>query len=164
MGGSFSNFNRHFTYVTTHSPTLPSLYLRHSSFSNPSVASPTSSSFSNPSFASPTSQDFHLCQLASRPWNLRGCLHQKQIHFLFPRHLRCHSKARHLCCHPKHLKCSTFLMISMLFQAAETQCAKYVWFSTLRLIVHGATGWRLNRMAIRVSYSVLVHGATPKLM
>ena len=33
---------RHFTYVTTHSPTLPSLYLRHSSFSNPSVASPTS--------------------------------------------------------------------------------------------------------------------------
>ena len=33
---------RHFTYVTTHSPTLPSFYPRHSSFSNPSVASPTS--------------------------------------------------------------------------------------------------------------------------
>ena len=33
---------RHFTYVTTHSPTLPSLYPRHSSFSNPSAASPTS--------------------------------------------------------------------------------------------------------------------------
>ena len=32
---------RHFTYVTAHSPTLPSLYLRHNSFSNPSVASPT---------------------------------------------------------------------------------------------------------------------------
>ena len=32
----------HFTYVTTHSPTLPLLYLSHSSFSNPSVASPTS--------------------------------------------------------------------------------------------------------------------------
>ena len=32
---------RHFTYVTAHSPTLPSLYLRHSSFSNLSVASPT---------------------------------------------------------------------------------------------------------------------------
>ena len=31
----------HFTYVTAHSPTLPSLYLRHSSFSNPSVALPT---------------------------------------------------------------------------------------------------------------------------
>ena len=66
-----------------HSPTFPSLYLRHSSFSNPSVALPTSqhilhplhhftfvtahsqtlpslylrhSSFSNSSFASPTSQ------------------------------------------------------------------------------------------------------------
>ena len=43
-----------FTYVTTHSPTLPLLHLRHSSFSNP--------------FASPTSQDFHLRHLASRPW------------------------------------------------------------------------------------------------
>ena len=61
----------HFTYIITHSPTLPSLYLRHSSFSNPSFASPTSqpphsptltsldlchSSFSNPSAALPTSQ------------------------------------------------------------------------------------------------------------
>ena len=44
---------RHFTYVTTHSPTLPSLYLRHSSFSNPS-------------FASPTSQALHLIHLASQ--------------------------------------------------------------------------------------------------
>ena len=33
---------RHFTYVTAISLILPSLYLRHSSFSNPSVASPTS--------------------------------------------------------------------------------------------------------------------------
>ena len=59
---------RHFTYVTVHFPTLPSLYLRHSSFSNPSFASPTSqalhlihlanqqSSFSNLSVTSPTSQ------------------------------------------------------------------------------------------------------------
>ena len=72
-----------FTHVTAHSPILPSLYLRHSSFANPSVASPTSqlilqpfrrftyvtahsptllslylrqSSFSNPSVASHTSQ------------------------------------------------------------------------------------------------------------
>ena len=100
---------RHFTYVTSHSPTLPSLYLRHNSFSNISVASPTSqlcsfsnlsvtsltsqvilqpfcrftyvtahsptlpllhlrhSSFSNPSFASPTSQALHLIHLASGP-------------------------------------------------------------------------------------------------
>ena len=41
---------RYFTYVTVHSPTLPSLYLRHSSFSNPSsfsklfVTSPMSES------------------------------------------------------------------------------------------------------------------------
>ena len=33
---------RHFTYVTAHSPTLPSLYLRHSSLYNLSVTSPTS--------------------------------------------------------------------------------------------------------------------------
>ena len=72
-----------FTNITAHSPTLPLLFLRHSSFSNPSVASPTSqlilqpffrfsyftahsstlpspylrhSSFSNPSVASSTSQ------------------------------------------------------------------------------------------------------------
>ena len=62
---------RRFTYVTAHSPTLPSLYLRHSSFSNPSVASPTSQLILHPSFASPTSQDFHLRHLASRPcWKL----------------------------------------------------------------------------------------------
>ena len=46
---------RRFTYVTAHSTTLPLLYLRHSSFSNPS-------------FASPTSQVLHLCHLASCPW------------------------------------------------------------------------------------------------
>ena len=43
---------RHFTYVTTHSPTLPSLYLHHSSFSNPSVASPTSQFILQPFFRS----------------------------------------------------------------------------------------------------------------
>ena len=31
-----------FTYITAYSPTLPLLYLHHSSFSNPSIASPTS--------------------------------------------------------------------------------------------------------------------------
>ena len=44
---------RRFTYVTAHSPSLPLLHLRHSSFSSPS-------------FASPTSQALHLIQLASR--------------------------------------------------------------------------------------------------
>ena len=33
---------RHFAYVTAHSPILPSLYLRQSSYSNPSFDSPTS--------------------------------------------------------------------------------------------------------------------------
>ena len=49
--------------VTAHSPTILPLYLRHSSFYSPCVASPTSwalhlrhSLFSNPSLASPTSQ------------------------------------------------------------------------------------------------------------
>ena len=46
---------RRFTYVTAHSPTLPLHHLRHSSFSNPS-------------FASPTSLALHLRHLASRPW------------------------------------------------------------------------------------------------
>ena len=36
---------RHFTYVTAHSPILPLLHLRHSSFSNPSFASVTSQVF-----------------------------------------------------------------------------------------------------------------------
>ena len=41
---------RHFTYVTAHSLTLPSLYLRHSSFSNPSFASSTSQLILQPFF------------------------------------------------------------------------------------------------------------------
>ena len=45
---------RRFTYVTAHSPTLPLLHLRHSSFSKTS-------------FGSPMTQDFHLRHLASRP-------------------------------------------------------------------------------------------------
>ena len=45
---------RRFTYVTVHSPTLPSFHLRHSSFYNSSVASPTS-------------QALYIRHLASRP-------------------------------------------------------------------------------------------------
>ena len=61
---------RHFTYVTTRSPTLPSLYLRQISFSNPSVASPTSqlifqkffrfSYFTSSRAHSPTFPSLHL--------------------------------------------------------------------------------------------------------
>ena len=45
---------RRFTYVTAHSTTLPPLHLRHMSFYNPSVASPTS-------------QALHVLHLANRP-------------------------------------------------------------------------------------------------
>ena len=41
---------RRFTHVTVHSPTLPSLCLRHSSFSNLSVASPSSQLILQPIF------------------------------------------------------------------------------------------------------------------
>ena len=47
---TFSNLFCHFTYITAHSPTLPSLYLRHSSISNPSVDSPTSQFILQPFF------------------------------------------------------------------------------------------------------------------
>ena len=47
---------RRFTYVTAHSPTLLSLYLRHSSLSNLSFASPMSHRI------------FTYHHLASRPW------------------------------------------------------------------------------------------------
>ena len=60
-GWRFSSLLR--IQTAPHSPTLTSLYLRHSSFYSPSVASPTSqalhlrySSLSNPSAAVPTSQ------------------------------------------------------------------------------------------------------------
>ena len=45
-----------FSYVTAHYPTLPLFYLRHSSFSNLSVALPTSQLIIQPFRASPTSQ------------------------------------------------------------------------------------------------------------
>ena len=65
MSRAHSQPFRHFTYVTTHSPTLPSLHLRQSSFSNPP-------------FASPTSQALHLRHLASRPWT-RVSIHVRHL-------------------------------------------------------------------------------------
>ena len=49
----------HFIYATVHSTTLPPLHLRHMSFYNPSVASPTS-------------QALNVFHLASRP-RIGGC-------------------------------------------------------------------------------------------
>ena len=92
---------------SAHSPTFSLLHLHHSSFSNPSLALPTSqlilqpfhcfthitahsptlsllhlrhSSFSTPSFASPTPQALHLIHLASRAWKCysRGSWHASQ--------------------------------------------------------------------------------------
>ena len=50
---------RRFTYVTAHSPIIPLLHLRHSSFSNPS-------------FHFPTSHALHVNHLASRPCCTQG--------------------------------------------------------------------------------------------
>ena len=61
---------RCFTYVTAHSPTFPLLYLRHSSFSNPS-------------FASATSQALHSIHLASRPWFFHAPSNQCNLLFIF---------------------------------------------------------------------------------
>ena len=62
---------RRFTYVTAHSLTLLLLHLRHSSFSNPS-------------FASPTSQALHLIHLASHPWVTFPSLHLRHNSFSNP--------------------------------------------------------------------------------
>ena len=52
-----------FTYITAHSSTLPLLHLRHSSFSNPSFASPTSQIF--------TCITWRAAHAATQPlWNL----------------------------------------------------------------------------------------------
>ena len=59
---------RCFTYVTVHSPTLPLLHLRYSTFSNPS-------------FASPTSQDYHLRHLTSRPCSVVRARKARRLEF-----------------------------------------------------------------------------------
>ena len=50
-----------YTYVTAHSPTLPLLHLRHSSFSNPSFAFPTSQAPLNSPGEPPMVQNRFLC-------------------------------------------------------------------------------------------------------
>ena len=59
--------SRDLPYVTTHSPTLPSLYHVTSHSPTLPLLHLCHSSFCNPSFASPTSQAFHLIHLANRP-------------------------------------------------------------------------------------------------
>ena len=61
---------RCFTYITAHSSIIPLLHLCHSSFSNPS-------------FASPTSQALHLLHLVSRQWFFHAPSHQCNLLFIF---------------------------------------------------------------------------------
>ena len=58
---------RHFTYVPAHSPILPSVYLRHSSFCNPSVASPTSQLFLETLLSHLLRHRLFTCHQANRP-------------------------------------------------------------------------------------------------
>ena len=64
-------------HFTARSPTLPSLYLCRSSFSNPSIASPTSQIILQPFFRFSYITGFHLCHLASRSWSL-GAFREEQ--------------------------------------------------------------------------------------
>ena len=63
-----------FIYVTTHSPILPSLYLRHSSFSKPSVASPTSQFILQPLFRLSYVTSSSLNSPGEPPMDCRGSL------------------------------------------------------------------------------------------
>ena len=58
---------RHFTYVTAHCPTLPSLYLRHNSFFNPSIATPTSQLILQPFFRLSYVTEFSLTSPGEPP-------------------------------------------------------------------------------------------------
>ena len=73
---SFSKAFSRFTYVIAHSPTLPSLYLKHSSFSNPSIASPTSQFILQPLFCFSYATSSSLNSPGELPMlqNLRGLL------------------------------------------------------------------------------------------
>ena len=61
-----------FTYVTTHSPTLPLLYLRHSLFSNPSVALPASQLILQPFFCFSNLTGFPLTSPGEPPMTQTG--------------------------------------------------------------------------------------------
>ena len=96
---------RHFT--STHSPILPSLYLRHNSFSNPSVALPTSQRILQPFFrssyvtsSSPTSQlilqPFHRFTYVTGHSPTLPLLHLRHSSFSNPSFASPTSQALHL--------------------------------------------------------------------
>ena len=65
---------RRFTYVTAHSPTLPPLYLRHSLFSNPSIALLTSLLIP---------QSFRCCTYVTDHSATLPLLHLRHRHFTY---------------------------------------------------------------------------------
>ena len=74
---------RHFTYVTTHSPTLPSFYLRHNSFPNPSVDSPTSQFIFQPFFRFSYATSSSLNSPGESPMWLAELILQPFRHFTY---------------------------------------------------------------------------------
>ena len=98
--------SRRFTYVTALSPTLPSLYVRHSSFSNPSVASPTSQLILQPFFRFSYVTGFHLRHLASRP-----CLEFLTCQYIHKRWFETNRKLSSR--HQKNINLNTILKIKI---------------------------------------------------
>ena len=76
----------HFTYITAHSPTLPSLYCTYVTAHSLSLHL-RHRPFSNPSFGSPTSKALHLIHLASRPRRKSNKHGSGNAYFLSSAHL-----------------------------------------------------------------------------
>ena len=122
---------RHFTYVTTHSPIVPSLYLRRSSFTNPSVALPTSQLILQPFrcftyvtvhsptlfFASPTSQVLYLMSSAHSPTFPFLHLHHNSFSALPSLYLRRSSFSNPSVASPTHSSSSNPSFASPMSQA-----------------------------------------------
>ena len=104
---SLENELSHFTYITAHSPTLPSLYLHHNSFSNLSIASPTSQLILQPFFCLSYVTGFSLTSPGEPPMELQGPLYTMNdfiLHFL----RTCSMALSHLWHWPVHITCKNF--------------------------------------------------------
>ena len=129
----------HFTYVTTRSPTLPLLHLRHCSFSNPS-------------FVSPISQALHLIHLASRPWTrYRIKVIDKRLHLQSMRNnLRQNFQGRQkMCLHSLSIMMLTALVLPLLHFCEETVLAysfhcgvttNFIFILTIHISMGGSPG------------------------
>ena len=111
---------RRLTYVTAHSPTLPLLHLRHSSFSNPS-------------FASPMSQALHLIPLASRPF--------RNWHFLLA--IVMHWGCDMIFVYPYMLATNMYCKGYKVFYNTGFDCSRMV--GSMRSLKTGCRIWKLER-------------------